>query len=81
MGRLVGMHANHREEIEEVTAGDIVAFIGLKDIGTGDTLCLEGRDILLESIDFPEPVIQIAIEPKTQSDQDKISEALARIAA
>ncbi len=81
VGRLVRMHANHREEIEEVTAGDIVAFIGLKDIGTGDTLCLEGRDILLESIDFPEPVIQIAIEPKTQSDQDKISEALARIAA
>ena len=81
VGRLVRMHANHREEIEEVGAGDIVAFIGLKDIGTGDTLCLEGRNILLESIDFPEPVIQIAIEPKTQSDQDKISEALARIAA
>ncbi len=81
VGRLVRMHANHREEIEEVGAGDIVAFIGLKDIGTGDTLCLEDRDILLESIDFPEPVIQIAIEPKTQSDQDKISEALTRIAA
>ncbi|HBQ27149.1 MAG TPA: elongation factor G [Syntrophomonas sp.] len=81
VGRLVRMHANHREEIEEVGAGDIVAFIGLKDISTGDTLCLEGRDILLETIDFPEPVIQIAIEPKTQSDQDKISEALARIAA
>jgi elongation factor G len=81
VGRLVRMHANHREEIEEVGAGDIVAFIGLKDIATGDTLCLEGRDILLETIDFPEPVIQIAIEPKTQSDQDKISEALARIAA
>lgn len=81
VGRLVRMHANHREEIGEVGAGDIVAFIGLKDIGTGDTLCLEGKDILLESIDFPEPVIQIAIEPKSQSDQDKISEALARIAA
>ncbi|MGS0763508.1 elongation factor G [Syntrophomonas curvata] len=81
VGRLVRMHANHREEIDEVRAGDIVAFIGLKDIGTGDTLCTEGRDILLESIDFPEPVIQVAIEPKTQSDQDKISEALARIAA
>jgi len=81
VGRLVRMHANHREEIEEVGAGDIVAFIGLKDIATGDTLCLEGRDILLETIDFPEPVIQIAIEPKTQSDQDKISEALARIVA
>ncbi len=81
VGRLVRMHANHREEIEQVGAGDIVAFIGLKDVSTGDTLCLEARDILLESIDFPEPVIQIAIEPKTQSDQDKISEALARIAA
>ncbi|MGI5912165.1 MAG: elongation factor G [Syntrophomonadaceae bacterium] len=81
VGRLVRMHANHREEIEKVEAGDIVAFIGLKDVGTGDTLCLEGRDILLESIDFPEPVIQIAIEPKTESDQDKISQALARIAA
>lgn len=81
VGRLVRMHANHREEIEEVGAGDIVAFIGLKDVSTGDTLCLEGRDILLEAIDFPEPVIQIAIEPKTQSDQNKISEALARIAA
>jgi len=81
VGRLVRMHANHREEIEEVATGDIVAFIGLKGVSTGDTLCLEGRDILLEAIDFPEPVIQIAIEPKTQSDQDKISEALARIAA
>jgi elongation factor G len=81
IGRLVRMHANHREEIESVKAGDIVAFIGLKDIGTGDTLCAEGSNILLESIEFPEPVIQMAIEPKTQSDQDKISEALARIAA
>jgi elongation factor G len=81
VGRLVRMHANHREEIEEVGAGDIVAFIGLKDITTGDTLCQEGKDILLESIEFPEPVIQIAIEPKTQADQDKISEALVRIAA
>jgi len=81
IGRLVRMYANHREEIEEVGAGDIVAFIGLKDVSTGDTLCLEGKDILLESIEFPEPVIQIAIEPKTQSDQSKISEALARILA
>ncbi len=81
VGRMVRIHANHWEEIKEAKAGDIVAFIGLKDIGTGDTLCLEGRDLLLETIDFPEPVIQIAIEPKTQADQDKISEALARIAA
>jgi len=75
------MHANHREEVEEVKAGDIVAIIGLKDVGTGDTLCSENNPIWLESINFPEPVIQIAIEPKTQSDQHKLSEALARIAA
>lgn len=81
IGRLVKMHANHREEIEEVIAGDIVAFIGLKDVGTGDTICNENHPILLESIDFPEPVIQIAIEPRTQSDQNKISDALAKISA
>lgn len=81
IGRLVKMHANHREETPEVKAGDIVAIIGLKDVSTGDTLCREGNDIILEAIDFPEPVIQIAIEPKTQSDQDKISEALARISS
>ncbi len=81
IGRLVKMHANHREEVEEVKAGDIVAIIGLKDVGTGDTLCSENNPIWLESINFPEPVIQIAIEPKTQSDQHKLSEALARIAA
>lgn len=81
IGRLVKMHANHREDIEKVSAGDIVALIGLKDVGTGDTLCSLDSNILLESIEFPEPVIQIAIEPKTQSDQDKISEALARISS
>lgn len=81
IGRLVKMHANHREEIQEVMAGDIVAFIGLKEIGTGDTICNEAHPVLLESIDFPEPVIQIAIEPRTQSDQNKISEALAKISA
>lgn len=81
IGRLLMMHANHREEVEEVQAGDIAAIIGLKDASTGDTLCLEGQNILLESIDFPEPVIQMAIEPKTQSDQNKISEALAKISA
>jgi len=79
VGRLVKMHANHREEVKEVSAGDIVAFIGLKDISTGDTLCSEEKPVLLESIDFPEPVIQIAIEPKTRSDQSRIAEALARI--
>lgn len=81
VGRLVKMHANHREEIEEIKAGDIAAFIGLKDVGTGDTICDETMPVLLESIEFPEPVIQIAIEPKTQADQSKISEALAKISA
>lgn len=81
VGRLVKMHANRREEIDEVRAGDIAAFIGFKDVGTGDTICSELQPILLESIDFPEPVIQIAIEPRTQSDQSKISEALAKISA
>ncbi len=81
VGRLVRMHANHREEIERVEAGDIVALIGLKDVNTGDTLCREGQSFLLESIEFPEPVIQIAIEPKKQTDQSRIMEALMRIAA
>ena len=81
VGRLVKMHANRREEIDEVNAGDIAAFIGLKDVGTGDTICSENQPLLLESIDFPEPVIQIAIEPRTQSDQNKISDALAKISA
>jgi len=81
VGRLVKMHANHREETEEVKAGDIVALIGIKDVSTGDTLCREGNNLVMEAIDFPEPVIQIAIEPKTQSDQDKISEALSRISS
>ena len=81
VGRLVKMHANHREELQEVLAGDIVALIGLKDVGTGDTICDEDYQILLESIEFPEPVIQIAIEPKTKTDQGKISEALAKILA
>lgn len=79
VGRLVKMHANHREEFSKVSAGDIIAFIGLKDVSTGDTLSSEDNGYLLESIDFPEPVIQIAIEPKTQNDQSKIGEALAKI--
>lgn len=81
IGRLVKMHANHREEITDVYAGDIVAFIGLKDVSTGDTICSEGNNLLLESIIFPEPVIQISIEPKTQNDQSKLGESLARLAA
>lgn len=79
IGRLIKMHANHREEIAEVSAGDIVAFVGLKDVSTGDTLCTEEKPILLENIEFPEPVIQISIEPKTQTDQGRISEALAKL--
>jgi len=81
IGRLVKMHANHREEVDSAQAGDIVAIIGLKDIGTGDTICDEDFQVMLESITFPEPVIQIAIEPKTQSDQAKLGEALNRISA
>lgn len=81
VGRLVKMHAAHREEIDGIESGDICAFIGLKDVTTGDTLCLEDHPVLLESIDFPEPVIQIAVEPKTQSDQQKITEALGKISA
>lgn len=81
IGRLVKMHANHREEVEAVQAGDIVAIIGLKDISTGDTICDENFQVMLESISFPDPVIQIAIEPKTQSDQAKLGDALNRISA
>ncbi len=81
VGRLVKMHANHREEIDEIRAGDIAALIGLKDVNTGDTICDERNPILLEAIEFPDPVIQMAIEPKTQADQAKIGEALARISA
>jgi elongation factor G len=79
ISRLLQMHANHREEIDEVRAGDIAAAVGLKYTKTGDTLCSEEDPILLEKIIFPEPVIQIAIEPKTKADQDKLSDALTRL--
>ncbi len=79
ISRLLQMHANHREEIDEVRAGDIAAAVGLKYTKTGDTLCSEDDPILLEKIIFPEPVIQIAIEPKTKADQDKLSDALTRL--
>ena len=71
------MHANKREEIEEVCAGDICACVGLKSVTTGDTLCDENKPIILESMDFPAPVISVAIEPKTKADQDKMGVALA----
>ena len=81
VGRLMRMHANKREEIQEAHAGDIVAALGIKQAKTGHTLCAPSHPILLESINFPEPVISVAIEPKTKSDQDKIGNALARLSA
>ena len=80
IGRLLQMHANHREDIEVVSAGDIVAAVGLKNTTTGDTLCAEDAPVLLESMVFPDPVIDIAIEPKTKADQDKLGSALAKLA-
>jgi len=80
VGRLVRMHANSREEVNEVYAGDIAAVIGLKDTVTGNTLCAESRKLILESITFPEPVIKIAVEPKTKADQEKMGIALQKLA-
>ena len=79
VGRLVRMHANKREEIQEVWAGDIAAAVGLRSVVTGDTICDEDHPILLESIEFPAPVIQLAIEPKTKADQDKLGMAIAKL--
>ncbi len=80
VGRVLLMHANTREEIKEAYAGEIVALVGLKDTGTGDTLCDEAHPIILEQISFPDPVISLAIEPKTKSDQEKMGYALQRLA-
>lgn len=80
IGRLLEMHANHREDIDTVYAGDIVAAVGLKNTTTGDTLCAEDAPLLLESMVFPDPVIDIAIEPKTKAEQDKLTQALAKLA-
>jgi elongation factor G len=79
VGRLIQMHANHREEIKEVYAGDIAAMVGPKQSFTGDTICDPDKPIVLENIRFPEPVLQLAIEPKTKSDQDKLAVALVRL--
>ncbi len=79
VGRLLKMHANHREEVTEVYAGEIAAVVGLKATTTGDTLCVEDNVVVLESMEFPEPVISVAIEPKTQADQDKMSESLIKL--
>lgn len=80
IGRILRMHANHREDIDEVFTGDIVAAVGLKTTGTGDTLCDEKNQLVLEAMDFPEPVIQVAIEPKTKLDQEKMGIALQKLA-
>jgi elongation factor G len=80
VGRILQMHANKREERDEVFAGDIAAAIGLKEVKTGDTLCLEDNQIILEAMNFPEPVIAVAIEPKTKADQDKLSNGLVKLA-
>src|SRR5258707_689768 len=80
ISRLLQMHANKREEIEEIYAGDICACVGLKSVNTGDTLCDENKQVILESIEFPAPVISVAIEPKTKADQDKLAVAMQRLA-
>ncbi len=80
VGRILKMHANKREEVKEVSAGDIAAVVGLKKTLTGDTLCDEKNPIILESIEFPEPVMSVAIEPKTKADQEKLSQSLAKLA-
>ena len=80
VGRLVLMHANHREEIDKVYSGDICAIVGLKETTTGDTLCDENHPIVLEKMEFPDPVIQVAIEPKTKAGQEKMTLALLKLA-
>lgn len=80
IGRILRMHANHREEIDEIYSGDIAAVVGLKDTTTGNTICDEDHPIVLESITFPEPVISVAIEPKTKADQEKMGTALQKLA-
>ena len=80
IGRLLEMHANHREDVQEARAGDIVAAVGLKNTTTGDTLCSESGQVVLEAMVFPDPVIDIAIEPKTKADQEKLGQSLAKLA-
>ena len=81
IGRLLKMHANKREEIKEVYAGDIAAAVGLKSVSTGDTVCDEKKPVILEAMDFPEPVISLAIEPKTKADQEKLGLGLSKLMA
>src|SRR5690349_22057779 len=80
IGRLLKMHANKREEIKDVYSGDIAAAVGLKDCTTGDTVCDENKPIILEAIEFPDPVISIAIEPKTKQDQERLGASLQKLA-
>ena len=80
IGRILRMHANHREEVEQVCSGDICALVGLKETTTGDTLCVENNPIILEQMEFPDPVIRVAIEPKTKQGQEKMGFALAKLA-
>ena len=80
IGRMLLMHANHREELKEASAGDIVALVGLKETTTGDTLCDESKPVILEKMDFPDPVIEVAVEPKTKADVEKMGLALNRLA-
>merc|ERR1712194_484884 len=81
VGRMLEMHANERTEIKNAVAGDIIALVGMKDTTTGETLCDKNNAVILEKMDFPEPVIKVAVEPKTKADQQKMSEALVRLAA
>jgi elongation factor G len=81
IGRMMMMHSNNREEIEEAFAGDIIALAGLKETTTGDTLCDKQNPVVLETMTFPDPVIEIAVEPKTKNDQEKMSQGLQRLAA
>ena len=81
IGRMLLMHANHREDIKEAYTGDIVALAGLKDVTTGDTLCDPTKPVILERMEFPDPVIEVAVEPKTKADQEKLGVALHRLGA
>ncbi|MGV8495711.1 EF-Tu/IF-2/RF-3 family GTPase, partial [Pseudomonas aeruginosa] len=80
VGRMVQMPGNKRDEIKEVRAGDIAALVGMKDVTTGDTLCAIDKPIILERMDFPDPVISVAVEPKTKADQEKMGIALSKLA-
>src|SRR5207237_3458838 len=80
VGRLLRMHANKREDIEDASAGEIIAIGGMRQVTTGDTVCDETKPIVLEAMEFPAPVIRVAVEPKTRADQDKLGTALSRLA-